>query len=99
MRQTIPLALFGLLSACAGESAGPLGFAQRYEVAGVESDDMLKMRAGPGVGFVSVLGLPNGTVVDVRSCEPNGNTAWCNVSIGGPNGTEGYVSKAYLRKL
>ena len=71
----------------------------RYVVEGVEADDMLKLRAGPGTGFVAVLGLPNGTELNVETCEPNGNTAWCRVTLDGGPGVTGYASKAYLRKL
>ena len=67
----------------------------QFEVIGVEDDDMLKMRAGPGMGFVTVLGLPNGTIVNVESCQPMGNTRWCAVTLGGING---HVSAAYLQE-
>ena len=71
----------------------------RYVVQGVEDDDMLKLRAGPGTGYIAVLGLPNGTEVYVDSCEPNGNTPWCRVTLDGGQGVTGYASKAYLSKL
>ena len=71
----------------------------RYVVQGVEEGDMLKLRSGPGTGFIAVLGLPNGTEVNVLSCEPNGNTSWCRVTLDGGPGVTGYASKAYLRKL
>jgi len=35
---------------------------EKYEVFGVQDPDMLKMRAGPGTGFVVIVGLPNGAV-------------------------------------
>ena len=70
-----------------------------YVVQGVEDDDMLKLRAGPGTGYIAVLGLPNGTEVYVDSCEPNGNTPWCRVTLDDGRGATGYASKAYLRKL
>ncbi len=60
---------------------------------------MLKMRAGPGTGYIIVLGMPNGTSVWVDSCEPSGNTSWCKVTLGGAGGVEGYVSKAYLKAV
>ena len=76
--------------------AEPRGY---YEVSGVEADDMLKMRAGPGINFKIVLGLPNGTAVWVHSCDRSGNTSWCKVSLKEARGMRGYVSGAYLRKL
>ena len=71
----------------------------RYVVQGVEEGDMLKLRAGPGTGYIAVLGLPNGTEVQVESCQPNGNTPWCRVTLEDGQGVTGYASKAYLRKL
>lgn len=100
----MPQALFATLllvtlSACVGASSAKTTPMGRHIVAGVEDGDMLKMRAGPGTGYVVVLGLPNGTAVDVQSCQPTGNTRWCRVTIGGPRGVEGHVSGAYLQEL
>lgn len=69
-----------------------------YEVWGVEGEDMLKMRAGPGVGYRVIVGLPNGTVVRVQSCEQTGSTRWCKASLKMARGLKGYVSRAYLRE-
>ena len=76
--------------------AGSLG---RYEVHGVGDDDMLKLRGGPGIGFSVIVGLPNGTVVRVHSCQQTGGTRWCRVSLQRARGLKGYVSWAYLRKI
>jgi uncharacterized protein YraI len=70
----------------------------RYEVFGVEDDDMLKMRKGPGTGYRVVLGLPNGTVLRVKSCQQTGGTRWCSVTLDEARGMKGYVSWAYLRE-
>ncbi|MGB8814956.1 MAG: SH3 domain-containing protein [Paracoccaceae bacterium] len=70
-----------------------------YEVTGVEADDMLKMRAGPGVGYRIVVGLKNGTALWLQGCERSGNTSWCKVSLKQARGLKGYVSSAYLRKM
>lgn len=75
------------------------GIDKYYEVAGVEADDMLKLRAGPGIGFRVIAGLPNGTVLRVYRCEQTGGTRWCKASLKGPNTLDGYVSWAYLRAL
>lgn len=77
-------------------SAASLG---RYEVFGVEDGDMLKLRAGPGIGFNVIVGLPNGTALRVHSCEQTGSTRWCRVSLNRARGLKGYVSWAYLRKI
>lgn len=100
MRGTVFCALAaGMLAATL--SAGPAAAAwrNRYEVHGVADDDMLKMRAGPGTGYVVILGLPNGTALRIHSCQQTGGTRWCNVSLDRAPGLKGYVSWAYLRKL
>jgi uncharacterized protein YraI len=73
--------------------------AEYYEVIGVESDDMLKMRAGPGIEHKIIVGLPNGTVLRVHSCEDIGTTGWCMVSLKQARGLKGYVSWRYLQEL
>lgn len=70
-----------------------------HEVIGVEDDDMLKMRAGPGTGYKILLGLPNGTVVRLHGCDQTGSTRWCKISLKQSRGVKGYVSWAYLQKI
>lgn len=77
-------------------SAASLG---RHEVYGVEGEDMLKMRAGPGTGYIVILGLPNGTVLRVKSCQQTGSTRWCKVTLDRARRIEGFVSWAYLREI
>lgn len=100
MRITIFAALaavaLGSLPGCGPADSGPSGY---YEVAGVEADDMLKMRAGPGTGFDVIAGLPNGSLLRVHSCERTGGTRWCQVSLKQSRGLNGYVSWAYLRQI
>ncbi|MCE8513874.1 SH3 domain-containing protein [Ruegeria pomeroyi] len=100
MRKAIFVALaavsIGTLLSPNPATAASLGL---FEVSGVEGDDMLKMRAGPGTGYRVILGLPNGTVLRVHTCEQTGGTRWCNVSLEQARGLKGYVSWAYLRKL
>lgn len=96
MRSLFTVTVMALsLTAC----AAPQIVQGRYVVQGVEAGDMLKLRAGPGTGFIAVLGLPNGTEVYVDGCEPDGNTPWCRVTLDGGRSVTGYASKAYLRKL
>jgi uncharacterized protein YraI len=76
-------------------TAEPKGY---YTVVGVEDEDMLKMRAGPGIGYRIIVGLPNGTQVWLQSCERSGNTSWCKVSLREARGLKGYVSAAYLQR-
>ena len=70
-----------------------------YEVFGVEGEDMLKMRAGPGIGYKVIVGLPNGTVLRIHSCEQTGGTRWCKATLKQARGLKGYVSWAYLREF
>ena len=77
-------------------AAASLGY---YEVFGVEDDNMLKMRAGPGVGYRVIVGLPNGTVLRVQDCQQTGGTRWCRVFLKKARGLKGHVSWEYLRKL
>lgn len=70
-----------------------------HEVVGVEDDDMLKLRAGPGTGYDVIVGLPNGTELRVHNCERIGKARWCSVSLQRARGLKGYVSATYLRKM
>lgn len=91
------LAALGLLSACS-EGAPVTAFAADiYEVHGVEEGDMLKLRGGPGLGFETRVGLPNGTLVRVRDCKRVGGTRWCEVALDRAPGLTGYASETYLR--
>jgi len=105
MRRAI-LALTGALALAAmagcapgGMGPGDMGPSGLYEVTGVEGDDMLKLRAGPGTGFRVIVGVPNGTVLRVGSCDRTGGTRWCRVSLREARGLQGHVSYAYLRRL
>lgn len=80
-------------------AAAPAHAASRfYEVHGVGKDDMLKMRAGPDTGYRVIVGLPNGTVVRVYSCESNGAVQWCKVALKEARSLVGWVSRSYLRE-
>lgn len=80
-------------------SPSDAGTSGRYVVHGVEDPDMLKLRSGPGIGYTVIVGLPNGAVVHVKSCEAIGHTSWCKVSLDRVRQLKGYVSKAYLKKI
>lgn len=96
MRRTVLIAL----ALSAGLSAEPAaaGWRERYEVFGVKGDDMLKMRAGPGTGYIVIVGLPNGAIVRVDSCQLIGGTRWCKVALEQARTLKGYVSSTYLRE-
>ncbi len=100
MFRTVLSALaIGILTLVLSTQSTVAGERGRYEVYGVEGDDMLKMRAGPGIGYNVIVGLPNGTVVRVRSCQQTGSTRWCKVALDRAPGLKGYVSWAYLREM
>ena len=94
----IPIIAFFLCNMVVVEPAAAASLG-RYEVFGVEDGDMLKLRAGPGIGFNVIVGLPNGTALQVHNCEQTGGTRWCRVSLQRARGLKGYVSWAYLRKI
>lgn len=99
MRRAFPAALAVVMTVALFASppawAGSSGI---HEVAGVDDDDMLKMRAGPGTGYRILLGLPNGAMVRVHDCEQTGSTRWCLVSLKDSRALKGYVSATYLRR-
>ena len=59
-------------------------------------DDLLKLRAGPGLGYKVVLGLPDGTELVRRNCVTEVGQEWCRVSLRSDPGISGYVSADYL---
>ncbi|PRY26025.1 SH3 domain-containing protein [Aliiruegeria haliotis] len=66
-------------------------------VSGVDEGDMLKLRAGPGMGYRVIVGLPNGTQVRNLGCDRVGGTPWCKVSLKEARALKGYVSGHYLQ--
>ncbi len=59
-------------------------------------DELLKLRAGPGLGFKVVLGLPDGTPLILRDCVTELGQEWCRVSLANAPGVTGYVASDYL---
>lgn len=60
------------------------------------SDELLKLRAGPGLGFKVILGLPDGTALIRRDCVTELGQEWCRVSLPNAPGVTGYVAADYL---
>lgn len=85
---TTSLALLILLSGCSG-----IGTDTRVQGAG---DELLKLRAGPGLGFRVILGLPDGTRLIQRDCVTEASQLWCRVSLAYAPAVTGYVSADYL---
>ncbi|MEH6831144.1 MAG: SH3 domain-containing protein [Sulfitobacter sp.] len=90
-RNIIPVILtFLLLSACSDFAT------DRTSVLGAGPDELLKLRAGPGLGFSVVLGLPDGTSLIRRDCVTEIGQLWCRVSLAAAPQITGYVSADYL---
>lgn len=87
-----------ILLSVSGVQAAWADWRQRHVVHGVEEGDMLKLRAGPGTGFIVIAGLPNGSVVRVHGCDQTGGTRWCKVALDRAPRLKGYVSSAYLKE-
>ena len=65
-------------------------------VKGAGPDELLKLRAGPGLGYRVVLGLPDGTRLKRHDCVTEVGQRWCKVSLAATPGISGYVSADYL---
>lgn len=68
----------------------------RTVVTGAGPDDLLKLRAGPGLGFNIIMGLPDGTVLNRRGCVTEVGQLWCEVSLADTPQVTGYVSADYI---
>ena len=79
-----------LLSGCAGP------FGERVVVKGAGPTELLKLRAGPGLGYKVLLGIPDGTPLTRRDCVTEVGQLWCWVSLASAPGVSGYVSADYL---
>ena len=91
LRHTVPVSLALLLVA----SCGDLG-ADRIIVERVGPGEFLKLRAGPGLGYSVILGLPDGTSLNRRNCVTELGQLWCQVSLRDAPQISGYVSADYL---
>ena len=91
MRSPIIAAVLTLLL-----TSGCGGFAGRTVVAGTGPDELLKLRAGPGLGYKVILGLPDGTRLSRRDCVTEVGQLWCRVSLADSPNITGYVSEDYL---
>ena len=90
-RSILPV-IFTLLLAA---SCGGLP-ADRAVVKGAGQDELLKLRAGPGLGYNVILGLPDGTSVNRGDCMTEVGQLWCRVSLTQASRLTGYVSADYL---
>lgn len=79
-----------LVAGCAGIVA------EQARVSGAGPDDLLKLRAGPGLGFRVIAGLPDGTVLNRYDCVTELGQRWCAVALPDAPRLRGYVSADYL---
>lgn len=75
------------------------GIGSRAVVEGAGPDELLKLRAGPGLGYNVILGLPDGTRLIRRDCITEVGQLWCRVSLAESPGITGFVSEDYLSAL
>ena len=80
-----------LLPAACGTALG-----NRTTVTGVGADDLLKLRAGPGLNYRIVLGLPNGTELRRGVCSVELGQLWCEVALADAPAIRGYAAADYL---
>ena len=90
-RSTLPAILAFILVASCGDLA-----ADRTFVEGTGPDELLKLRAGPGLGYNIIIGLPDGTSLNRRNCVTEVGQLWCQVSLTAAPQITGYVSADYL---
>ncbi|ROU03350.1 SH3 domain-containing protein [Histidinibacterium lentulum] len=92
----LPLALLlsAALSGCGG--GAPSGIAGDRAVVSGAGADLLKLRAGPGLGYEVRLGLPDGTALLRRDCVTELGQTWCRVALAGAPNLTGYVAADYL---
>ena len=78
-------------------SAGCVGGpARRAVVEGAGAEELLNLRAGPGLGYRVILGVPDGTVVMRQDCVTELGQLWCRVSLPDAPGLSAYASADYL---
>lgn len=65
-------------------------------VKGAGPDDLLKLRAGPGLGYKVIVGLPDGTRLTRHTCVTEVGQLWCKVTLTASPSVKGYVSADYL---
>lgn len=73
-----------------------VGTGGRTVVTGTGADELLKLRAGPGLGYKVILGLPDGTALTRRDCVTEVGQLWCRVSLADAPAVTGYVSADYI---
>lgn len=86
----VSLLILTPLSGCDGVSSS------RTVVERAGPNELLKLRAGPGLGYKVIVGLPDGTELVRRDCVTEVGQLWCRVSMADAPGFTGFVSADYL---
>ncbi|MCR8725088.1 SH3 domain-containing protein [Frigidibacter sp. ROC022] len=86
----------GALLALALVAGCGVGAGGRTVVRGAGPDDLLKLRAGPGLGYRVILGLPDGTALIRRDCVTEVGQLWCRVALADAPAITGFVSADYI---
>lgn len=60
------------------------------------SDELFKLRAGPGLGFRVIVGLRDGTELIQGDCVTEAGQRWCRVSLAEAPSLTDFVSADYL---
>ncbi|GGL50866.1 SH3 domain-containing protein [Wenxinia marina] len=60
--------------------------------------EFLNLRTGPGLGYVVVLGLPEGTALTRQDCVTELGQLWCRVALAAAPAISGYVAADFLRE-
>lgn len=89
MRRPISALLLVVVTAACANTSG-------VTVRGVEANDLLKLRKGPGLDQEIILGLPNGTALRRHGCGEVAGKLWCKVSLREKPAVTGYVAADYL---
>ena len=88
---TLPvLVVLTLLANCVEMSS------DRAVVKGAGPEDLLKLRAGPGLDYKVIVGLPDGTQLTRHGCVTEVGQLWCQVTLTASPHLKGYVSADYL---
>lgn len=88
-RSLILLLLTGL-AACSG------GTSSRVTVGNLGNEEFLRLRAGPGLGYAVVLGVPEGTALIRQDCTTELGQLWCRVALAEARNVTGHVAADYL---
>lgn len=78
------------LAGCGGVTGAPTA------VTSLGTEDFLKLRAGPGLGYRVILGLPEGTPLRRKDCITELSQLWCQVALAEAPGLTGYDAADYL---